>query len=129
LTKLDSTHLSITEFPVGLESRVREVIEFIDDQSNEVLMIGVWGMGGSGKTTTAKSIYYQINHKFTDRSFIENIREVCEKDNTGIICSQEQLLSDVLKIKVKKIHSITSGTTMIEKRLQGKTVLVILVPG
>ncbi|KAK2352679.1 disease resistance protein RUN1 [Trifolium repens] len=29
LTKLDSTHLSITEFPVGLESRVREVVEFI----------------------------------------------------------------------------------------------------
>ncbi|RHN68483.1 putative winged helix-turn-helix DNA-binding domain, leucine-rich repeat domain, L [Medicago truncatula] len=126
LTKLDSTHLSITEFPVGLESRVEELIEFIDDQSNKVCMIGIWGMGGSGKTTTAKAIYNQINRKFADRSFIENIREICEKDNTGIIRLQEQLLSDVLKIKVKKIHSITSGTTMIEKRLRGKTVLVIL---
>ncbi|CAI8608298.1 unnamed protein product [Vicia faba] len=91
-----------------------------------VCMAGIWGMGGSGKTTTAKAIYNQIHRKFEDRSFVENIREVCEKDNDGIIRLQEQLLSDVLKVKVKKIHSITSGTTKIEKRLVRKTVLVVL---
>ncbi|XP_050874266.1 disease resistance protein RUN1 isoform X2 [Lathyrus oleraceus] len=126
LAKLDSSHLSITEYPVGLEPRIQEVIEFIDDQSNIACMAGIWGMGGSGKTTTAKAIYNQIHRKFEDRSFIENIREVCEKDNDGIIRLQEQLLSDVLKVKVKKIHSITSGTTMIEKRLVRKKVLVVL---
>jgi ABC-type glutathione transport system ATPase component len=85
LTKLDITLLPITEFPVGLGSRVQGVIEFIENQSSQICIIGIWGMGGSGKTTTAKAIYNRIHPKFVDRSFIENVREVCEKENSLII--------------------------------------------
>ena len=73
LKKLDITLLSITEFPVGLESRVQQIIELIENQSSRVYVIGIWGMGGSGKTTTAKAIYNRIHRKFMDRSFIENV--------------------------------------------------------
>ncbi|XP_027337067.1 TMV resistance protein N-like [Abrus precatorius] len=125
LSKLDNTLLSITEFPVGLEARTQQVIEFIENQSNKVCIVGIWGMGGSGKTTTAKAIYNQIHRDFEDRSFIENIREVCEKDGKGHIHLQEQLLADVLMTKIK-IHSIGMGTTIIEKRLRGKRLLVVL---
>lgn len=75
LTKLNNTLLSITGFPVGLESRMQKVVDFIEKKSREVCMIGIWGMGGSGKTTLAKAIYNRIHHRFVDRSFIENIRE------------------------------------------------------
>ncbi|XP_061370926.1 disease resistance protein RPV1-like isoform X2 [Gastrolobium bilobum] len=125
LTKLDNTLLSITEFPVGLETRVGEVIGLLENQSSKVCMLGIWGMGGSGKTTTAKAIYNQIHRKFEGTSFIENIREVCEKDSRGYIDLQEQLISDVLKTKVK-IHSIAMGTTVIERRLCGKRALIVL---
>ncbi|XP_057425650.1 disease resistance protein RUN1-like [Lotus japonicus] len=107
LTKLEITFLSVTEFPVGLESRVQEVIEFIESQtSREGCVVGIWGM--------------------EDRSFIENIREVCENDSRGHIHLQEQLLSNVLKTKVEKIISIATGAAMIKKRLLGKRALVIL---
>jgi len=46
LSKLDNAILPITNFPVGLESRVQEVIEFISTQPSKVCMIGIWGMGG-----------------------------------------------------------------------------------
>jgi len=118
LKKLDVTLLSIAEFPVGLESRVQEVIDFTENQPEKVCIIGIWGMGGSGKTTTAKAIYNQIHRKFVDRSFIENVREVCEKDNRGIIHLQEQLLSDVLKTK-EKIRSIGLGTSKIVQKISG----------
>ncbi|CAJ2634986.1 unnamed protein product [Trifolium pratense] len=125
LEKLHSAFLPITNFPVGLESRVQEVIEFIVTQPSKVCMIGIWGMGGLGKTTTAKAIYNQIHRKFVDKSFIENIREVCEKDNRGIIHLQQQLLSDILNSK-EQIHSIASGTATIERRFQGKRALIVL---
>jgi len=125
LTKLDNTFLSVTKFPVGLESRVEQVVRLTENQSSNVCMVGIWGMGGLGKTTTAKAIYNQIHRKFLHRSFIENIRETCETDSRGYIHLQQQLLSDVLKTK-EKIHSITSGTTIIKKRLSAKRVLIVL---
>ncbi|KAH1150560.1 hypothetical protein GLYMA_16G087100v4 [Glycine max] len=125
LTKLDYALLSITEFPIGLEPRVQEVIGVIENQSTKVCIIGIWGMGGSGKTTIAKAIYNQIHRRFMDKSFIENIREVCETDGRGHVHLQEQLLSDVLKTK-EKVRSIGMGTTMIDKRLSGKRTFIVL---
>jgi len=125
-TKLDSSFLSISEFPVGLEPRVQKVAEFIEKQSSNVCMIGIWGMGGSGKTTTAKSIYNRIHRKFVHRSFVENIREACENDNyRGVIHLQKKILSDALKTK-EKIDSIGLGANKLETRLRGKKVFIVL---
>ncbi|KAK7286788.1 hypothetical protein RJT34_22021 [Clitoria ternatea] len=125
LRKLDDTLLPITEFPVGLESRVQEVVRFIQYQPNKFCIIGIWGMGGSGKTTTAKAIYNKIHRDFVARSFIESVREVCERDNKGHIDLQKQLLSDVLNTKAE-VQSIAKGTSMIEKRLRGRKVFIVL---
>ncbi|XP_058746938.1 uncharacterized protein LOC131619917 [Vicia villosa] len=126
LTKIDVSLLSITEFPIGLESRVQNMTKFIDDQSSKACMIGIWGMGGSGKTTTAKAIYNRIHRKFEGRTcFIESIREICENDTRGIIHLQEQLLSDLLKIEAK-IRNVASGIAKIQTRLRGKKAFVVL---
>jgi len=124
LRKLENTFLPTTEFPVGLESRVDQVILSIENQSSKVSMVGIWGMGGLGKTTTAKGIYNKIHRKFVHRSFIENIRQTCESDK-GYIRLQQQLLSDLFKTK-EKIHNIASGTITINKRLSAKKVLIVL---
>jgi GTPase SAR1 family protein len=105
---------------------VQQITKFINDQSSKVCMIGIWGMGGSGKTTTAKAIYNRIHSRFQGRtSFIESIREVCDNNSKEIIHLQEQFLLDVLKIQ-QKIHSIALGITKIETRLRGQTAFIIL---
>ncbi|MCH93380.1 TMV resistance protein N-like, partial [Trifolium medium] len=73
---LDKTDLFIADNPVGLESRVQDMIQLLDtQQSNNVLLLGMWGMGGIGKTTIAKAIYNKIGRDFERRSFLANIRE------------------------------------------------------
>jgi len=114
--------LSTTKYPVGLQSRVEDVIRTID-KSTEVCMIVICGEGGSGKTTLAKAIYNQIHDTFTEKSFIEDIAQF--SGIRGDLGLREQLLSDVLNKKVE-IDSVEMGRTMIRERLSGKRALIVL---
>ncbi|RZC19785.1 TMV resistance protein N [Glycine soja] len=126
LTKIEYDVLPITKFPVGLKSRVQKVIGFIENQSTRACIIVIWGMGGSGKTTAAKAIYNEINCRFGHKSFIEDIREVySQTESKGLVSLQEKLLSEILKTN-HQIQNVGMGTIMIEKRLSGKRVLIVL---
>ncbi|CAJ1949601.1 unnamed protein product [Sphenostylis stenocarpa] len=48
-TLLDYKYLSTVQYPVGLESHVEKVIGCIENQSTNVCIIGIWGMGGSDR--------------------------------------------------------------------------------
>ncbi|XP_058755505.1 disease resistance protein RUN1-like isoform X1 [Vicia villosa] len=123
---LDKTQLFVADNPVGVESRVKDIIQQLDiQQSNNVLLLGMWGMGGTGKTTIAKAIYNKIGRNFEGRSFLVNIRETWE-GTTGKVSLQERLLLDIFKETKTKIQSIESGKTTLKDRLCNKRVLLIL---
>ena len=115
--------LSTTKFPVGLQSRVEDVILTIKSKSTQVFTIAICGMEGSGRTTLAKAIYNQIHGTFTEKSFIEDIAQVSQ--TRGYVPLQEQFLSDVVKTKVE-ISDVEMGKSMIWERLYGKRVLLVL---
>ena len=54
--------LSATKFPVGLQSRVEDVIQTIKNKSMKVCTIGICGLGGSGKSTLA-TIKFMIHSR------------------------------------------------------------------
>nr|WIL60018.1 nodulation protein [Melilotus officinalis] len=125
---LDKTDLFIANNPVGVESRLEDMVQWLDqdiEQSDDVLMLGMWGMGGVGKTTIAKAIYNKIGRNFEGRSFLANIREVWEQ-NVGQVELQEQLLLDINKEMTTKIQNIESGKNILKDRLCHKRVLIVL---
>jgi len=127
-TLLNLPVLSVTKFPVALQSYVDDLIPFIKNNSTEVCRIVICGEEGSGKTTLAKAFFNQIHGTFRARSFIEGIGQ--DSGIRGDLRLQEQLFLDLLKTKVE-IDSIEMGRSIIRERLAGKRVLIVLddVPG
>ncbi|RYR26750.1 hypothetical protein Ahy_B02g061057 [Arachis hypogaea] len=123
---LDKTELFVADYPVGVTSRVQNVINLLmEQQSKDVLLLGICGMGGLGKTTIAKALYNQLSRKFDCKCFLLNIREVWEQDN-GQVSLQDRLLSDIYKTTKIPIRSTESGKLELKNRLCHKRVLLVL---
>lgn len=108
---------------VGIESRVKKLESCLAIGSNDVRIIGVWGMGGIGKTTLARVVFRMVSNKFEGCCFLPNIREVCEKD--GLIPLQQQLIRKIFNESMN-IQDVDEGVFVIKNRLRHKRVLVIL---
>ena len=66
---------------VGKDEKLKEVKLLIDAQSNEVSMVGIYGIG---KTNIAKVVYSDMLVQFKRHSFLENVREK-SKDDDGLL--------------------------------------------
>ncbi|XP_040366644.1 disease resistance protein RUN1 isoform X2 [Rosa chinensis] len=124
--QLTTPYLNLAVHPVGIDSRVKDIGEYLRFRlDNAVYMVGIWGMGGIGKTTVAKAIYNKFYHDFDSRSFLADVRETA-KDLSGKIALQERLLSDVLKPTMIRVGDVSKGINVIRERLRSKKVLVIV---
>jgi AAA+ ATPase superfamily predicted ATPase len=123
---LDKTDLFVADHPVGVESRVQDVIQLLNSQkSKDPLLLGIWGMGGIGKTTIAKAVYNKIRHDFEAKSFLFNVREVWKLDNDKVSL-QQQLLSDIYKTTQININTVESGKKTLEERLCKKRIFLVI---
>ncbi|XP_030967972.1 TMV resistance protein N-like isoform X2 [Quercus lobata] len=122
---LHYSYSGVHEDLVGIQSRVEEMENLCLRMGlNDVHLIGIWGMGGIGKTTIAQVLYDRIRCHFAGSSFLANVRE--KSGNGGLVTLQKQLLSDVLFEKNIDIWDVQPGINLISSRLCHKKVLVIL---
>ncbi|XP_021833856.1 TMV resistance protein N-like [Prunus avium] len=125
LQVLNHVYLNVAKYPVGIESRVREIDKLLGVGGNDVRMVGIWGTGGIGKTTIAKAVYNSIAHMFEGSCFLDDVRER-SMPYGGLVKLQSILLYEILGVKEVKVTNVDKGINVIKKMLNGKKLLLIL---
>ncbi|KAG7944399.1 hypothetical protein I3843_15G099600 [Carya illinoinensis] len=122
---VNQTPLSVAKYPVGIECRKRDIYQHLSIERNDIIrIVGIFGIGGIGKTTISKDIYNQIYSQFEGSCFLKNVREN-SKQVGGLMKLQEILLFEILGKKLD-IYDADRGMNVIKHRLCSKRVLLIL---
>ncbi|KAG7945150.1 hypothetical protein I3843_15G138200 [Carya illinoinensis] len=123
---LNRTYLHVAEYPVGINSHVEDINMLLCIKENDKRMIGIFGVGGIGKTTIAKEMYNRITDQFEGSCFLANIRESSKQDQGGLVKLQRTILNDVLKYSSLKVSNDDRGINLIMERLCCKRILLVL---
>ncbi|KAK3411263.1 hypothetical protein EUGRSUZ_I00025 [Eucalyptus grandis] len=102
--------LHVAKHPVGIESRVVMLKSMSNLESNDdVVMVGLWGQGGIGKTTLVKALYNSTFRQFEGSCFLANVRET-SKGCKDLVTMQEILLKDTLLLQQRlEVSTVDKG--------------------
>ncbi|XP_028756330.1 disease resistance-like protein DSC1 [Neltuma alba] len=101
-----------------------DVESLLDKGSNNggCQFIGIWGMGGLGKTTLAKALFNKLHFTYEGSCFLANVREESKKH--GIDALREKIVWRLLGDKESHIRNAIYPCTI--SRLGRKKVFIVL---
>ncbi|KAK4270787.1 hypothetical protein QN277_019557 [Acacia crassicarpa] len=103
LLGLDHIHPNAAEGLVGIDQHIDCIRSFLEMESKEVQILGIWGMSGIGKTTIAQVAYDKFSLYFEGSYFLDNVREESQKH--GLKSLKQKLISELQEGKCTSVQN------------------------